>query len=331
MDGARFPRFSAIFGRYTLAFRKILGVCLFMLGGAGLVVAQAPAPIPQQPPAPGNVPSAPGQPSGRGGRGRGAASGAGPPAGFNMPPAYPVRPPADPAVLARGKQIFSVNCSFCHGADARGGETGPNLVRGEIVMDDKDGELIATVVQNGRPEKGMPKFDLSASDISAIAAFIHSFPVGGRTGPTGDVNPLVGDAKAGEAYFNGPGKCTTCHAVTGDLAGIGSKYKDVRTLQGAWLSGAGGGGGFMGPTGPPLTATVTMPSGKTLEGQLVRMDDFNVVLKSADGIRHDIPRNGDAPKVVVKNPLQPHLDLLRTLTDKDDDIHNVTAYLVTVK
>ena len=329
--GARFPGFSEIFGRRTLAFRKILAGCLSMLGVAGLVVAQAPAPIAQQPRAPGNGPSAPGQTSERGGRGRGAPSGEGPPAGFNMPPAYPVRPPADPAVLDHGKQIFSVNCSFCHGADARGGETGPNLVRSEIVMDDKDGELIATVVQNGRLDRGMPKFDLSANDISAIAAFIHSFPVGGRTGPTGSVNPLVGDAKAGEAYFIGPGKCSTCHSVTGDLAGLGSKYRDVRTLQGAWLSGAGGGGGFMGPTGPPLTASVTMPSGQTLEGQLVRMDDFNVVLKSADGTRHDVPRNRDIPKVVVKNPLKPHLDMLRTLTDKDDVIHNVTAYLVTLK
>jgi len=35
------------------------------------------------------------------------------------------------------------------------------------------------------------------------------------------------------------------------------------------------------------------------------------------------------PKVEVTNPLQPHLDMLTKW--KDDDIHNLTAYLVTLK
>ena len=74
--------------------------------------------------------------------------------------------------MARGKQIFSANCSFCHGSDARGGEGGPNLIRSQLVLDDKDGELISTVVQNGRPDKGMPKFDLTIEEISTIAAFV---------------------------------------------------------------------------------------------------------------------------------------------------------------
>ena len=78
------------------------------------------------------------------------------------------------------------------------------MIRSELVLNDHDGELITTVVQNGRPDKGMPKFDLSSQDIATIAAFIHSMPVGGRAATTGTVNALVGDAKAGEAYFNGP-------------------------------------------------------------------------------------------------------------------------------
>ena len=147
-------------------------------------------------------------------------------------PDYPVRPPGDPAAVAHGKQIFSVNCSFCHGPDARGGEGGPNLVRSQLVMDDKNGELIGTVVQSGRPDKGMPQFNLSSGDVSDLAAFIHSFPVGGKVGPTGTVNPLVGDAKAGEIYFSGAGKCNTCHSVNGDLAGIGwENCRHTRTAR----------------------------------------------------------------------------------------------------
>ncbi|HYP15306.1 MAG TPA: cytochrome c, partial [Bryobacteraceae bacterium] len=93
------------------------------------------------------------------------------------PPAFPERPPADPAVLERGKAIYGVHCTFCHGADARCGSGGPNLIRTAIVLNDKNGELIGPVIREGR--EGMPKFDLTPTQISDIAAFIHSFRVGG--------------------------------------------------------------------------------------------------------------------------------------------------------
>jgi cytochrome c oxidase cbb3-type subunit III len=254
-----------------------------------------------------------------------------PPAPAARPSAYPVRAAADPAVVQRGRQIFSANCSFCHGSDARGGEGGPNLIRSELVLNDKNGELIATVVQNGRPDKGMPKFDLSLEEIASIAAFIHSMPVGGRAETTGVVDPLVGDAKAGEAYFNGPGKCASCHSVSGDLTGIGAKYTDVRALQGAMLSGgAAVTQGYAGlPASARKTVTVTLQSGETVKGQLDQIDDFIVALTDSDGNYHSYVRHGDSPKVTISNPLQPHFDMLRNF--KDEDIHNLTAYLVTLK
>jgi len=296
--------------RVKLVFFTLLG-----LGTAALVAEQSSVPAPAQEPGVNQAtPQAPAQP----------------PASASVrvarPPAYPVRPPADPAVVSRGHQIFSANCSFCHGSDARGGEGGPNLIRSQLVLDDNNGELIATVVQNGRPDKGMPKFDLSKEDIATIATFLHSMPVGGRAATTGTVDPLVGDAKAGEAYFNGPGKCATCHSVSGDLSGIGTKYTDVRTLQGAMLSGEGRG---ELSESPRKTVTVTLRNGQTVEGRLYQIDDFLVSLVDANGNYHSYPRQGDSPKVVIKDPLQPHLDMLRTL--KDDDIHNLTAYLVTLK
>jgi cytochrome c oxidase cbb3-type subunit 3 len=289
-------------------------IVLFMslgLGVAALAAEQSSVPLPPQE-AGANQPRTPAKP----------------PAGFGQ--AYPVRPPADPATVERGHQIFSANCSFCHGSDARGGEGGPNLIRSQLVMDDDHGELIAPVVQNGRPDKGMPKFDLTTEEISTIATFLHSIPVGGRAANTGTVDPLVGDAKAGEAYFNGPGKCSTCHSVSGDLAGIGAKYTDVRTLQGVMLSGEGVGRGPASALSKTAkTVTVTLRNGQTVEGRLDQIDDFLVSLTDADGNYHSYPRHGDSPKIVIKDPLQPHLDMLRTF--KDDDIHNLTAYLVTLK
>jgi cytochrome c oxidase cbb3-type subunit 3 len=114
--------------------------------------------------------------------------------------------------------------------------------------------------------------------------------------------------------------------VSGDLAGIGAKYTDVRALQGAMLSGE-----RIGELSesPHKTVTVTLRNGQMVEGRLYQIDDFLVSLVDANGNYHSYPRQGDSPKVVIKDPLQPHLDMLRTL--KDDDIHNLTAYLVTLK
>ena len=291
---------------------KIVLFTLLGLGAAALAAEQSSVPLPPQEAGANQAPQTPAKP----------------PNPFGQ--SYPDRPPADPAAVQRGHQIFSANCSFCHGSDARGGEGGPNLIRSQLVMDDDHGELITPVVQHGRPDKGMPKFDLTTEEISTIAAFLHSIPVGGRAATTGTVDPLVGDAKAGEAYFNGPGKCATCHSVSGDLAGIGAKYSDVRALQSAMLSGEGI---TRGPA-PAVsktrkTVTVTLRNGQTFNGRLDQIDDFLVSFTDANGNYHSFPRQGDSPKVVIKDPLQPHLDML--LTFKDDDIHNLTAYLVTLK
>jgi cytochrome c oxidase cbb3-type subunit 3 len=245
--------------------------------------------------------------------------------------AYPTRPPADPAAVERGKNLFSVNCSFCHGSAAKGGEGGPNLVRSEIVLNDKRGELMATVVQNGRPERGMPKFDLTAAQISDIADFIHSFPVGGRANRGLLTDPLVGNAKAGESFFNGAGKCATCHSVTGDLAGVGSKL-DPRNLQAFFLTGGTWRGGRPGnaPASVPVpTVTVTLPNSEKVEGQLSTIDDFSVSLTDASGYFRTFSLEAAGTKVEVHNPVQAHMDMWRSLTDAQ--IHDVTAYLVTLK
>ncbi|HWM70182.1 MAG TPA: c-type cytochrome [Steroidobacteraceae bacterium] len=237
------------------------------------------------------------------------------------------RPPGDPAAIARGKQVFSVNCAFCHGSDARGGEGGPNLLRSPIVLNDQKGEIIAAVVLNGRVEKGMPKFNLPMQSVADIAAYVHSIKVGAG----GNFNPkmvLVGNAAAGKAYFNGKGRCTACHSVKKDLAGIGAL--DPKTLQDTiFTGGATGMLGIPSPTAPPRTVTVTLPTGEAIKGKLVSLDDFVVVLTDADGHRRTIQRAGDVPKVDIVNPLQAHLDMVRSWEDRD--LRNVTAYLETVK
>ena len=241
---------------------------------------------------------------------------------------YPVRPPGDPAAIERGKALYGVNCQFCHGADTRGGDGGPSLLRSGLVLADQRGEQIAPVLRAGRP--GMPKFTLTDDQIADVAAFVHTFRAAGydesRVKPPSIV---VGDARAGEAFFGS--KCGSCHSATGDLRGIASKVADPRLLQQTWLlPGSGGGRGGPPPVQvKPTTVTVTLASGEKVDGRLERIDDFGVSLTTTDGVRRSFSTSGDTPKVEIHDPVQPHKDLLRTYTDTD--IHNVTAYLVTLK
>jgi len=269
-----------------------------------------------QAPARGNAPGV--NPANPAGAGRGRGSGA----------ALDRQPPSDPAQVERGKALYGVRCTFCHGADARGGESGPNLVRSGIILNDVRGESITPVVQNGRPNAGMPAFDLSVAQIADIAAFLHTFRAVGRD-PARNAPPniLVGDAKAGQAYFNA--KCGACHSVTGDLKGLGSKVADPRTLQQTWLMPGGGRGGSTVTKVTPKTVTVTISPTQKFEGRLERIDDFTVTLEEADGSSRTFIREGSTPQVEVHDPLRPHKDLLPVYTDKD--IHNVTAYLATIR
>lgn len=244
--------------------------------------------------------------------------------------AYPDRPPDDPAAVARGKALYGVNCQFCHGADIRGGDGGPSLLRSGVVLDDQKGELIAPVVQNGRTDRGMPKFAFTAEQAADVAAFLHTFRAAGydesRQRPPSIV---VGDAKAGETYF--AARCGSCHLVTGDLRGLASRIQDPRLLQQTWLMPSSGAG--QGSAAPvkvsPTRVVVTTASSEKVEGVLDRIDDFVVSLRTDAGEHRSFRLSGDMPRVDVKDPLQPHLSLLRAYTDTD--IHNVTAYLVTLK
>jgi cytochrome c oxidase cbb3-type subunit III len=287
-------------------------VALLTAGACALLLVAAPQ---AQPPS-----GAGGQPPG--GRGRGAVT--------SPRNAYPDRPPGDPAAIERGRALYGVNCAFCHGADTRGGDSGPSLLRSGVVLDDQHGELIAPIVQNGRPDRGMPKFTFTAEQIADMAAFIHTFKAAGydesRHKPP---SILVGDARAGETFF--AARCGSCHSASGDLRGIATRIGEEKVLQQTWLMpGSGGGRGGPPPVvAPPPTAIVTIPTGERIEGKIERLDDFGVSLILADGSHRSFRTDRDAVKVEVRDPLQAHRDLLRVYTDKD--IHNVTAYLVTLK
>jgi len=255
-----------------------------------------------------------------GGRGRIGGAGIG---------AYPVRPPGDPGAIERGTALYKSNCAFCHGQDARGGDSGPSLLRSGVVLADQNGELIGPVVQQGREDRGMPRFALKPEQVAELATFLHSFRVAGydvsrQKPPT----IVVGDAKAGQAYFNEA--CGGCHSATGDLMGIATRLADERVLQQSWLipGSMTGRGAPVPDRARPPTVTVTEPGSAPVTGALNRLDDFTVSLITADGTLRSF-RLSPRTKVDVQDPLRPHKDLLRKYTDAD--IHNVTAFLATLK
>jgi cytochrome c oxidase cbb3-type subunit III len=241
----------------------------------------------------------------------------------------------DPAAFERGAALYAANCAGCHGVTARGGPGAPDLVRSLLVLDDEKGLLIAPVLRNGRPDAGMPKMNLTEPQIADLVAWLHvqTYAAGHRT-TYAFQDVLTGDAKKGEAYFNAT--CSACHSVTGDLKGIGARY-DAFTLQARWLqprggrgnSGRGGRGAASASDRSVTMVAVTLPSGQTFSGPLDRIDDFSVSLRDSAGEYHSFTREGGVPKVEVHDPLKPHTDLLAKYTDAD--IHNVTAYLVTLK
>jgi cytochrome c oxidase cbb3-type subunit III len=240
------------------------------------------------------------------------------------------RKPTTASLATAGQQVFGQQCGFCHGVDARGGaQGGSDLLQSPIVLDDEGGVGLGKFLAVGRPEKGMPKFDLPRQRIVEIAAFLHARVEAGASNRV-KVDILVGDPKAGAEYFNGPGKCTTCHSVTGDLARIGAKYDPVM-LQGRMVVPRGRGGypGGDNDGDLPLRATVTLPSGQTVTGDVLYLSDFHLTLKDASGKRHTISRRGDEPKVEIIDPLHAHVAQLRTLSDKS--MHDLTAFLATLK
>jgi cytochrome c oxidase cbb3-type subunit 3 len=219
-----------------------------------------------------------------------------------------------------GNSLFQQNCAFCHGRDAGGGETGPDLTRSKVVAEDKAGDKIGPIVRNGIADKGMPKFNFSDEDLAAVVAFIHQAKTvaesqkGGRRGV--DVSDLqTGNAEAGKAYFSGTGGCAGCHSATGDLAGISKRFQGL-SLEQRWLY----------PRRSSATATVTLPSGETVKGKLAHHDEFTIAV--IDGAGHYHSWFVDRVKYSIDDPVDAHAKLLAKYTD--DDIHNLMAYLQTL-
>jgi len=222
---------------------------------------------------------------------------------------------------AAGGALFHQHCAFCHGRDAMGGETGPDLTQSKLVLGDKTGEKIAQVVHEGRVEPKMPSFNFSGEEVGGLVAFIRwrikmaaEHPGGRRGVSVADLQ--TGNAEKGKAYFNGAGGCARCHSATGDFAGLASR------LQGLQLEER-----MLYPRGNRAKVTVTLPSGEKFAGIIAYKDEFTIGLRDAQGTYHSWPTN--RVTFAVDDPAQAHVEQFPKYTD--EDVHNLMAYLQTLK
>jgi len=220
-----------------------------------------------------------------------------------------------------GAQLFQQNCAFCHGRDAMGGETGPDLTQSKLVRKDRTGDEISKVIHEGRPDNKMPAFNFSDQETRGIIAFIREREAeavahpGGRRGVS--VEDLqTGSAAAGKRYFEGAGGCTKCHSSTGDLAGIASRHEGLELEE-----------RMLFPPNVKNKVTVTLPTGQTVSGTLAYRDEFTIALKDANAVYRSWP--ADRVQYKVDAPVEAHVDLFPKYTD--NDIHNLMAYLQTLR
>jgi cytochrome c oxidase cbb3-type subunit 3 len=242
-------------------------------------------------------------------------------------------PPPDQPAADRGELIFATQCAQCHGADARGGANGPDLIRSSVVLHDRAQQLHGAELAPLLKKQPNHSFDLTDAQIADLSQFLaravyRTLRSGYSNQPT---DMLSGDAKAGEAFFNAAGGCTKCHSVTGDFAGIGSKYDPVAMQQRLVFpqSGLGRGRGASAPPVQTRTMVTVTPSGAAaVTGALMRIDDFNVTLQDSSGGVRTFARSANV-KVEVTDPFAAHVALLKKYTDAD--MHNLTAYLESLK
>lgn len=245
----------------------------------------------------------------------------------------------DPAAEARGRTIYIAECVTCHGSKARGARDdapenlrGPDLVRSLDVLHDRYGSTIGPFLAKGHfMQSGKPSASLSQAQIVDLSHFLHAMVDETlRGGPYSQpVNILTGNAAAGQAFFSGPGRCSTCHSPAGDLAHIASRYDPVSLQQRLVFPRAASlrRGGRMAPQ-KRVMVTVTPPAGASVTGALLHIDDFNVALRDETGAYRSWKRTADL-KVQLRDPYAAHIDLLEIYTD--ENIHDLLAYLETLQ
>jgi alcohol dehydrogenase (cytochrome c) len=170
-------------------------------------------------------------------------------------------------------------------------------------------QSLRALIVNGIPEAGMPPSPMPDAEVDAIAVYVEALRA-----PAAE-NPIYGDVAAGEQYFLGEGKCSTCHMVKGqggilgpDLSNLGGERK-LREIERALIHPASG-----------TAVSVRMRDGRTLRGLAMYEGPFDLGLRSLDGKFHSISKSAVADLSREDSPM-PKVEA------SPEQMRNLLAYL----
>lgn len=130
---------------------------------------------------------------------------------------------SDPAAVSAGKEVFTVRCAPCHGANGEG-KIGPNLGDAEWLYGGETKDILESI-RNGRP-KGMPawKNDLKKDEVQNVTAFVLSLN-SGSSQPAAELTPTPETSAAPEAVAT-PAATSTPEAETASETSVESESEE---------------------------------------------------------------------------------------------------------
>src|SRR4051794_16073681 len=183
-----------------------------------------------------------------------------------------------------GPTLFAARCGVCHGSDGRGSERGPNLA-GNRRLRSRTIEQIRTVIHDGVPAAGMPAFALPPAELDAVTRFVRSL-----SEPAAEAH-LPGDPAAGERFFMGKGRCSTCHMALGrgtavgpDLSNIGREMTVAEIEEAIRRPSAKISPGYN-------RVSVRLKDGRTIEGFARNESRYNIQVQDLRGRFHLLADN----------------------------------------
>ena len=231
-----------------------------------------------------------------------------------------------PEQVRAGQPIFAAQCGFCHGRDAMGGETGPDLTRAAAASRPtcaatRSARWCATAAPTRAcpaSASATPTSRRSSPSFTTQKTKAESLTGGRRAVDVADLQ--TGNAEAGKALFRrARARSAIRRAATSRASRSGCRGSPLlqRMLYPTLADGAAS----------RAKVTVTRASGEVVAGTLAYRDEFTIALTDPSGAYRAFPTH--QVKFTVDDPLQAHVEQLGKYTD--DDMHNVLAYLQTLR